>query len=209
MKSIDNTRLIENNAARVNSLYYRYYQHLGYVPSPEEAEAEYVRLELNKAESKEGRQRRFKNAESWVKSVVSTETTGFNLQDWDKNKDTMIDIIEDHTDEQDRHWNKGKKQYPLSCDNLALVYYAILKSNEIDDQKKGPDGNKYAFSYHQVKDTFQATYQKGCHNDKIAAIFKILKDAELIERVGDFEVGVHGNQYEARQVELVDMNLDE
>jgi hypothetical protein len=36
-----------------------------------------------------------------------------------------------------------------------------------------------------------------------------LKDAELIERVGDFEVGVHGNRYEARQVELVDMNLDE
>ena len=43
LKAINNTRLIENNAARVNSLYYRYSQYLGIIPTPEEAEAEYNR----------------------------------------------------------------------------------------------------------------------------------------------------------------------
>jgi hypothetical protein len=190
-------KYIVNNAARVNSLYYHYSEYLGYIPSEEDAEKEYLRLGLNKSESPEGRQRRFHNARIWVESVKRTKGKGFTPQEWEKYKDRMIKIVEENIDPEDKYWFKGKKKYYLKSEELALIYYAILKSNEIDDKKKVNNTNKYAFSYKQVQDVFRTVYQKGCHRDKIFSIFKLLKNSELIESVGEYEPGKHGNKYKA------------
>ena len=191
------TKYIENNAARVNSLYWHYSEYLGYDPSEEKAEKEYLRLGLNKSESPEGRQRRFHDAKIWVKSVKRTKGKGFIPQEWEIYKDMMIDIVETHTSPEDRYWFKGKKKYHLKSEELALIIYAILKSNEIDDKKNMNNSKKYAFSYKQVQDVFRTVYQKGCHRDKISCIFKTLKKRGLIELVGEYEPGQHGNKYKA------------
>ena len=195
----DKTKKIENNAARVNSLYYRYSQYLGYVATEEEVEKEYIRLKLNKTETGEGRKKRLKNGRRWVEAVLRSEKKGFRVRDWEKNKESMVERIESSVDKEDRQWFKGKKRYNLTTEDLALIYYAILKSNEIDDNKKTNTNKKYAFSYKQVRDTFRAICNKGCHNDKIATIFKVMRKSKRIDLVGDFEIGGHGNKYKAQK----------
>jgi len=201
------TKLIENNAARVNSLYYRYSQYLGYIPTKEEAEKEYIKQGLNKSESREGRQRRFKNGKRWVESVFRAKKKGFELKDWEQNKESMIEIVEIYRTEEDQYWFKGKKRYNLTTEDLALIYYAIIKSNEVDGKKKVSNNKKYAFSYQQVKDTFRAISNKGCHNDKIATIFKLLIKSKLIKFVGDYEAGIHGNKYKAIRMKSIDSRV--
>ena len=97
-----------------------------------------------------------------------------------------------------RYWFKGKKRYNLKTEDLALIYYAIVKSNEIDNAKKVSSTKRYAFSYQQIVDIFRAIYNKGCHNDKMSTIFKLLKESELIELIGDYQIGSHGNKYKAK-----------
>ena len=193
------TRHIDNNAARVNSFYYYYSEYLGHIPLEDEAEKEYIILGLNRSESREGRQRRFKDGRIWVESVIQIAKKGFRLLDWDKNREPMINMIKAHMNTEDRYWYKGKKRYNLKAEDFALIYYAVIKSNEADDRRSKSSKN-YAFSYRQGQDVFRASHNKGCHRNKISTILKVLKESELIELVGDYQIGSHGNKYKAKKI---------
>jgi hypothetical protein len=194
---IEQIKSITNKAALTSAFYLHYSNYLGRIADIEEAHDEYIRLRLNQTHGKDNPKRiqRLTEARQFVVSLWDDSKRGFKLSEWNQVKSDMISKVSLRMDGLDRSWSKGKKTYEIKIDELALIYYAIGKSNQMDSKKRNLE--KGSFSYHQVKECFQLIYGKGCHRAKIARIFKILKEAGLIVLVGDFEVGCYGNKYEA------------
>ena len=97
-------------------------------------------------------------------------------------------------------WKKSpKKKYTLEAEELALVYYAIKKSNEYDRNNKDKI-IKNSFSYKMIKKLFKVVYGTSCHRAQRARMLKILKDAGLIVKIGNYIPGVRGNCYVVAEI---------
>ena len=57
---------------------------------------------------------------------------GINWIDWDSEKDKYINQISKLITKTELYWKKGTKKLKLEIEELALIYYAIKKSNEYD-----------------------------------------------------------------------------
>jgi len=194
----DITRKIQNKSAQTKSFYTHYSDYLGYIPDITQAEEEYLRLGLNTTRGKgiPSRTRRLNQAKRFVEDRWDASKRNFTLQEWELRKTDIVSHVSARVNGLDRSWSKDKsKVYEIKIEELALVYYAIGKSNSMDSKKTNSEKN--SFSYHQVKGCFQLIYGKGCHRAKIAKIFKILLEAGLIRLVGQYAMGQYGNKYEA------------
>jgi hypothetical protein len=202
-KRIDDiTRKIQNKSAQTKSFYTHYSDYLGYVPDIPQAEDEYLRLGLNTTQGKgiPSRIRRLHQAKRFVEDRWDSSKRNFTLQEWNLRKTEYISIISDRMEGLSTSWSKDKsKVYQIKLEELALIYYAIGKSNTLDSKKTKSEKN--SFSYHQVKGCFQLIYGKGCHRAKIAKIFKLLLEAGLIRVIGHYEIGQYGNKYEAVDIQ--------
>jgi len=207
LKEIEETKRIVNKAALTVSFYFRYSDHLGRIPSIDEAEDEYIRLNLNRTKAKgvRGRIRRLKKARDFAERRWGNRKGRFDLGDWQEQKLAIIESILPRVEGIDRTWVKDRKRnqvYEIDEEELALVYHGICRSNELDEEAGGSDRMKYAFSYRQVQDCFGAE-GRCCHRAKAGRILAILREARLIEPVGSYCEGQHGNRYRAVKADVI------
>jgi len=200
LERIEQIRQWGNKAAITNSFYWHYSNYVGYVPEVEEAEEEYLRLGLNQTLGKgiKNRMRRLEAGKRYVLTIWDDSKRGFNLDEWEDIKEKMIERICDAVESSDKSWVKDRTRnqiYDITVEELALVYYAIHKSNTMDKHRKSE--KKGSFSYLQVQNCFKLAYGKKCHRAKGGRILAILREAGLIKLVGTYEIGKYGNKYAA------------
>lgn len=206
LAEIEKTKKIPNKAAMTNSFYVRYSDYLGRIASVDEAEDEYIRLGLNRTQGKgvKGRLRRLKKAKKFTEKLWETSRRGFSLNDWEKQKLGVVISIFNKVISLNRTWTKDAKLnriYEIGVEELALIYYALCRSNELDDNAKGGECMRYAFSYRQLQDCYRLVYGQSCHRAKAGRILDVLKKSGLIEPVGSYAIGEHGNKYKAIRID--------
>jgi hypothetical protein len=120
----------------------------------------------------------------------------FSLNGWEEDKDEITSMVLDKIEDIDLCWTRDHRRElvdEVTVEELALVYYAIKKSNQWDRNKNS--SKAFAFSYHQVRECFQLVYGRKPHRAKVAKIFKVLQEAEMIYPIERCCVGSYGNKY--------------
>lgn len=197
-------RNIPDKLIKTNKFYFYYSNYLGYVPDVSAAIDEYIKQRLNTnpdCQSK-NRIRRFQKTKEWLDSKWDLKKRGLNLDDWDNLKGEMMTVVSSKLANVKKEYTKDAKRkqiYPIPIEELTYIYYVIWKSNTLDASRKAT--NQYAFSLQQVRQHLLAQYGIKCHKTKAVAILKILKDGDLINYVGSFIKGSHGNKYKATEWE--------
>ncbi len=200
--AIDEVKKIANKAALTTSFYVHFSDYLGRIAEVDEAEDEYIRLGLNVTRGKgvRGRIRRLNDAKEFTEALWRTRKRGFNLTGWEERKLEVLESIFNRIESLDKTWVKDPRRgriYDIHDEELALVYYAISKSNDMDEKRGRSNSMRYAFSYRQVQDCFRAVYRQTCHRAKARRVLAILVEAGLLEPVGSHLAGEHGKRYRA------------
>jgi hypothetical protein len=202
---IEDIRKIKDRTARSNKFYFYYSDYLGYVPDVATAIKEYLTQNLNSNLDKDSinRTHRFKAIKKWLDSKWDINKRGLNLKDWKDCKDKIISAVEQKFTSLNRTYTKDKMRkqiYQIPVEELAFVYFAILKSNQSDKTKKST--MKYCFSLRQVQQCLLNQFGKTCPKVKAVRIRQILQEAELISYAGRYQLGKHGNSYKAVDLKL-------
>jgi len=190
--------LSEQDTKRKTGIFYWHYSlYLQRVPTVEEAINEYVLQGLNTDPSLTSKKRiaRFKYCHKFITKKFDLAKCGFHLEDWEQKKDEYIKLISDHLNpEIVLKWEKGKKKsYNLKIEELALIYYSIVKSNKLDKNRDAVI--RHSFSYQRIQSIFQCVYGTGCHRAKCHRILQVLQAIGLIKKVGNHIASIRGNCY--------------
>ena len=182
----------ENNTMRRSRLFIRAFIHKrGRLPGVVEAEAEYVKVGLNRntSISSHNRQKRFQACISYYANTFKGEKLGIPLN-WVEDKIDIMDKITSCLPET-LTYQQGSRQKTIKVEEIGYVYYLI-------QQMDGSEQNTIlsnTLSYSQVDDYFISEFRKKCGRHKFSGILKLLLQYELIEKVGNYKVGLRGNCY--------------
>jgi hypothetical protein len=200
-KKIEGLKTLQDSKKKTGLFYWNYSVYLHRVPTAEEAITEYIRQGLNSnpnVDSKQ-RKRRFNYCYRFILKRFDESRCGFHLDDWGSQKEVCINLIQTHLSDQIQlKWKmNSQKQYALTVDELALVYFSIKKSNEYD--KTNSDKIiRNSFSYKRLKSIFKMVLNKGCHRAKCGRILQVLQEINLIEKTGNYICSVRGNCYKVK-----------
>ncbi|MFC1783188.1 hypothetical protein ACFL02_06340 [Planctomycetota bacterium] len=206
---IEECRIIDEKIKRTGKFYWHYSVYLKYVPDEEDAINEYLRLGLNENPDIDSkiRKKRFRSAKKKIKAKFNLDQCGLNLDDWDDNKDRIAQYISENMGDIDLKYSRGKnKTLSVKVEELALIYFAIHKSNISDAAKKDDDLFKYSYSYNMIRDTmilkFGSDRKKngGYNKNKAAKILKVLQETGMIVKVGNYIIGTRGTCYQATKI---------
>jgi hypothetical protein len=91
----------------------------------------------------------------------------------------------------------------ITYEDVAFILYLVAKTNYMNYDNDSEVAN--SFSCKQAQGFYRKKYDKVLHPAKFCAVMRLLQEAGLIERIGDYIKGVRGNQYQAREdlVELI------
>ena len=201
-QKMDDLKSEQDAFKRVRQLYWNYSLYLHRVPTPEEAMNEYVSQGLNSGEDSgvKNRLSKFKSCYKFISNRFDLSKCGFHLDNWELEKDEYVNIVSDKISEDiNLKWSKDKQKiYTLEIEEIALIYYAILRSNELDRDTCSLIQN--SFSYKRIQSVFRLVYDKGCHRNKCSKILTVLKKTGLVKRSKNYIAGVRGNCYTAKAV---------
>lgn len=199
---IDELRCEQDTFERVRQFYWNYSVYLHRVPSPEEAMSEYLSQGLNSSGDLDSKKRllRFQSCYKFIMNRFDLSKCGFHLDHWELDKHYYIQIVSDRiSSDIDLKWSKDKnKSYTLKVEDIALIYFAIIKSNELDRNNVSLVQN--SFSYKRIQSIFRLVYDIGCHRAKCNKILKVLRETGLVGKTGNYIAGVRGNCYTAKAV---------
>lgn len=200
-QKIETIKAIQDTKKKTGLFYWNYAVYLHRVPTVEEAIEEYIRQGLNSSAEIDSKRRRsrFEYCYRYIQKRFDEARCGFHIGDWHLHRNSCMDMIQSHlSDRIILKWKKdGHKQYALTVDELALVYFSIKKSNECD--KTNSDRIiRNSFSYKRLKSIFSMVLGKGCHRAKCSRILQVLQDIGLIEKTGNYISSVRGNCYQAK-----------
>ena len=116
---------------------------------------------------------------------------GLDLSDYDEDKYFKI-VSEKIDDGLDLSWKKDSRVKYLDVQDLAVILFAIEKTNQANVKNKSLCSN--SFSYNQAKMVLQK-YGRGSNRNKIAAMFRVLKEINLIEKEKSYIPGERGTCY--------------
>jgi hypothetical protein len=196
-EQIEQCRSIQDKPKKTNKFYWYYSVYLGYVPTVEEAIAEYIKqgMNMNPDPNSPNRIKRFEQNKTFIEARFHQKQWKLSPEQWEKEKNQFINYVMLKIEEQDLSWSKdSKKKYKLAPEELALIYYAIHQSNLLDQKKSNTNSS---FSYQQINAAFENIYQKKCHRNKTSKIIKILQASNLIEKVSEYKIGEKGTGYKA------------
>jgi len=206
---IDECRNFSDIVKRTNKFYWYYSIYLKYVPDEEAAINEYLRQGLNENPdiNSKTRKRRFRNIRKKINAKFNLDQCGLNLDDWEDNKDRIVQYLTDNMVDIDLKYSRGKnKTLSVKVEELALIYFAIHKSNISDAAKKDDDLFKYSYSYNMIRDTMILKFGSDCkknggyNKNKTAKILKVLQETEMIVKVGNYIIGTRGTCYQTVKI---------
>jgi hypothetical protein len=172
-----------------------YINRLGRIPTVEEAEEEYVvrGLNRNSERSTVNRRKRFRGCIAYYKNKYEESTAGFVLN-WNEEKTGVLSLIGPCL-HGNLSYKQGKKTRSISPEEIGFVYHVICRME--DSEQYVLLGN--SLSYSQADELFLAEFGKKCGRHKFSGIIKILVNYKLIEKVGNYKVGLRGNCYVAKR----------
>jgi hypothetical protein len=197
---IEEVRKIDNKNIQTNKFYFYYADYLGYVPDIDAAIDEYFNQNLNTNQNKSSKNRlsRFQIAKEWLDAKWDINKRGLNLNEWETLKDEIISIVKEKLADVKLEYVKDKKRkqiYPIPVEEMAYIYFVIWKSNSLEIGSKST--KRYSFSLQQVRQHLFVKYEIKCHKTKAVKMLRLLQDAQLIDYVGNYKRGEHGNKYKA------------
>ena len=199
---IEELKTEQDTMKKTREFYWNYSLYLKNVPTPQEAIDEYISQGLNSNSDIDSKKRlsRFKSCYKFISQRFDQSKLGFHMEDWDACKSKYMYIVESNiAPDIDMKWTKDKKKYyNLKTEELALIYYAILKSNELDHKSNRIIKN--SFSYKRIQEIFNVVYGKGCHRAKCNKILQVLQTIKLVNKTGNHIAGIRGNCYVAKAV---------
>ena len=88
-------------------------------------------------------------------------------------------------------YKQGKKIKILTSEEIGYVYYVVKKMDEVEQDYILSN----SLSYNQADELFIKEFGKKCGRHKFSGIIKILMGSSLIEKTGNYKVGLRGNCY--------------
>ena len=188
-------RGIDDSYMRKMRFYSAYRRYLKRYPSVDEAIDEYFAKGINRNCNRDNtkRKRTFTAIRQYmIQHKDKNDAVGLDLSAYDEK--TYRELVLTRITMDEMRYKKDKKMKPIAAEDIALIYFAIEKSTEVDQMKVGYIVN--SFSYRQARRILQSN-GRGAHKSKIAKIFALLKEFGLIKKVGNFVPGRRGNCYVA------------
>jgi hypothetical protein len=185
----------ENNTMKRSSLFIRaYINKLGRIPTVDEAEREYVERGLNRnnASTTLNRRNRFKGCIDYYSREYDESEAGFKLK-WSEEKKTVLELIKTHLPKE-LTYKQGKRIKCFSPEEAGFVYYVISRMDESDQYFLLAN----SLTYNRADELFMAEFGVKCGRHKFSGIIKLLLNCGLIEKVGNYKVGLRGNCYRVR-----------
>lgn len=163
-----------------------------HVPSVDEALAEYQAQGLGGSDDDADRRQRFKYQLQHIAKTFDYTRLAFNYERYEREKDELIGELQALlTPEVCLSYKKAAhRNTGLTIDDLSVLLFAMRKSQGT--------GTETRFSYAQVNEAFRQITGRGCGTSKASALLKALTQMGLIQRVGNYCVGVAGNLWRVK-----------
>ncbi len=185
----------ENDTMKRSNLFIQaYINKLGRIPTVDEAEEEYVKRGINHNSGKTtpNRRKRFKSCIDYYSKEYDESKVGFNLK-WEEEKNTVLELIKNHLPKELKY-KQGKRIKSISYEEIGFVYHIISKMNESDQYFVLAN----SLTYKRADELFISEFGIKCGRHKFSGIIKLLLNCGLIEKVGNYKVGLRGNCYRAK-----------
>ena len=105
----------------------------------------------------------------------------------------ILKLIKSHLPEK-LTYKQGKKVKTITYEEIGYVYQVIKKMEESDQDYILAN----SLSYNRADELFIEEFGHKCGKHKFSGIIKILLNARLIEKSGNYKVGLRGNCYRTK-----------
>jgi len=205
---IDCLRGVSDGFERKQKFAYVYTRHLRCVPTVDELNDAYVGYGLANTGNTRKRNAVFKSIRSRIEETFDEAKLGGVVREYAPSTEDIIapylkgvDLGYADTGRKRRDGTgREKVQRALSVPDVAVVYWGLWSSCRNLDGSVSPR----PFSYAQAMRAYRSLANRGCARVKMSAILRVMQEAGLVEKTGNYLAGSRGNVYRP----LVELETD-